>query len=163
MNQSGHPDQGANHEAHRTNILLEELRTEFQIFGESLLQLQADVQILKADNHGFKLEFILVKDQLKTIGPMVFALAKDMVIVKGDIKVLKNDVKVLKNDVAHLKTDVSALKADVSILKTDVSGLKADVADLKADVTDLKIETKAIHSDMSGFDRRLTVIERPNA
>ena len=92
-----------NSEARRTNVLLEEIRTQFKVFGEGLT----------------------------SVNQRLDRLAKDVDSLSDWAKRFSLELQALRTDVNELKRDVSVLKTDVSVLKTDVSELKKDVKDVK--------------------------------
>ncbi|MEK7066985.1 MAG: hypothetical protein AAB949_01260 [Patescibacteria group bacterium] len=80
-------------------ILLEDLKSDFKIFGESLTAVRE-----KGDA------------TFEAVGRL-----------QEDVDILKTDVAVLKTDVAELKTDVSILKTDVGVLKSDMQNVKEEL------------------------------------
>ena len=80
-------------------ILLEGLKSDFKIFGESLAAVREKGE----------------------------ATFEEVGYLREDVNVLKTDVAELKTDVAELKTDVAELKTDVGMLKTDMQTVKEEV------------------------------------
>ena len=107
-------------------VVLEDLRAQFKVFGDSLHLTNGNVASLR--------------DELRVSHEKIDA----------KIWVLQADVTELKTDVADLKTDVADLKTDVADLTTDVADLTTDVADLKIDVTDVKKRVTRIESTLNG-------------
>jgi len=80
-------------------ILLEGLKSDFKIFGESLAAVREKGE----------------------------ATFEEVGYLREDVNVLKTDVAELKTDVAELKTDVAELKTDVGMLKTDMQTVKEEL------------------------------------
>lgn len=115
-------------------ILLEDLRSDFKIFGESLTA---------------------VREKGDATFEAVGRLQEDMQIVKTDVAELKTDVSVLKTDVAELKTDVAELKTDVGVLKTDMQGVKEELHLIRNE-----LKEKVSREEFVFLETRVTQLER---
>lgn len=71
-------------------VLLEEIRGQFKVFGESLSLTR------------------------ETLGAKIDAVAADVAVLKDDVAVLKDDVGVLKVDVADLKRRMTRVEGHLN-------------------------------------------------
>ncbi|TSC53747.1 MAG: hypothetical protein LiPW39_79 [Parcubacteria group bacterium LiPW_39] len=115
------PKKKKNYSGNEVGTILEEIKSDFKIFGESL----SDVE--KKGDATFE---------------AVGKLQEDVTTLKDDVSTLKDDVSTLKDDVSTLKDDVSTLKDDVSTLKDDVSTLKDDMGIVKSELGLIRNELK---------------------
>ena len=123
-NQPPKPDPSFDRER-EFNVVLEGIKSDFRVFGESLDGVKSNVDQLKTD-------FQVFGETLTGVKSKVDVMWNEMGRQKENILVIKTDVAILKTDVAVLKTDVAVLKSDVAILKTDVAELKSDMKEVKA-------------------------------
>ena len=73
----------------QVGVLVEELRSEFRVFGD---------------------ELSAVKAQGKNTNIQVGKLTEEITVIKTDIRFIKEDIKILKKDVSVLKEDVNGIK-----------------------------------------------------
>jgi hypothetical protein len=85
---------------HEFVVLLETLRGEFRVFGESLQIVRGQVDGLREDVDGLRKD---VGDFRQEVGARFHRVEQDMGVLKQDVAVLKQDVGMLKLDVSLLK------------------------------------------------------------
>ena len=91
---SKEPSLPSQNEARRANVLMEQMLSKFDTFGESLSDVRERVVRIETDVH----------------------------TVKEDIGVLKSAVRTNSEDIKSIKSDVAILKSDVAEIKVDFKG-----------------------------------------
>lgn len=118
-------------------VVLEDLRSQFQAFGEGLFGLNEKMDKgfrevnLRLDRHeeilnSHTIELSSHTEKLDSHTEMIGQLMVDVTELKSDVSVLKTDMVEVKKDIKELKTDMKEVKVDLKrkVDKSEVSELK---------------------------------------
>ena len=128
------PKKKKNYSGNEVGTILEEIKSDFKIFGESL----SDVE--KKGDATFE---------------AVGKLQEDVTTLKDDVSTLKDDVSTLKDDVSTLKDDVSTLKDDVSTLKDDMGIVKSELGLIRNE-----LKEKIGRDEFILLEKRVAMLEK---
>ncbi|MDP3794449.1 MAG: hypothetical protein Q8R13_00775 [bacterium] len=101
-------------------VILENVRDDFKIFGESLDVVKSDVQTLK----------------------------RDMGTVKGDVQTLKGDMGTVKGDMATVKSELAQVKAKTDATFEAVGKLSIEMAEVKLRLDTIEKELVSIKNEI---------------
>ena len=117
--------------ASEVGVLIEELRREFKVFGESQ-------------------EFI--KDKVNSTWIQTGKNTESITRLDINMSFMKNDMAKMKTDISKLEADVSGINGRIANIETDVSGMNGRIANIETDV-------KAIKNDFGPRLTRLETIK----
>ncbi len=112
------PIPAAADEARRTNVLLEELRKEFRVFGEGLAAVRGELKSVKSAvvelDAGLREVTPIVRtltpvpDELKSLADVVRTLGKNMELVQYSTNRHSHELEAVKTELRLIRSDLNA-------------------------------------------------------
>ena len=116
-------------------IILEEVRSNFAVFGETL------------GGFGDKLELVRQKGD---------ATFEEVGRIKGEIIVIKEDIVVIKEDIVVIKEDIVVVKKDIVVIKKDIVGIKGEMKGMNNRLDKIESEVLSIRNEIEMLKMILT-------
>jgi septal ring factor EnvC (AmiA/AmiB activator) len=101
-------------------VLLEDLKSQFRIFGESL-----DLSNEKLDKVIEDVDYLKKKDIEKQV--MLISLREDMNFVKKEQQEMKKEQQEMKKEQQEMRKEQGEMKNDIAVIKKDLKEVKKNV------------------------------------
>ena len=108
-------------ESRRSNVLMEQMLSKFDAFGEAQSLIREDVQSMKPDLHTLKEDVAVLKSAAHTHTQEIRSLKEAVQGNTEAIHALQADVATLKSDVAEIKGDIKGYNGRLEVVEAKLA------------------------------------------
>ncbi len=107
-------------------IVLEELRSDFRMFGEALSHVRE-----KGDA------------TFEEVGKIKIEITE----IKGEIGEMKGDIVEMKGDIVEMKGEIVEMKGEIGEMKGEIGEMKGEIGEMNGRLDNIEFEVKSLRKD----------------
>ncbi|MCG2694457.1 hypothetical protein L6261_00005 [Candidatus Parcubacteria bacterium] len=105
---------------HYTAIILEEMRSDFKMFGEVLSGVNDKLEVVRKKGDATFEEVGKIKIEIGVIKEDIVEMKGDIVEMKGDIVEIKGDIVEINGRLTNIETEVKSLRKDFDFIREEL-------------------------------------------